>query len=126
MTEYGTNTTSGDYDRKNRFLLLVDSDANNLYYMSMILQRLDYRVTTAENAEEAVAIATVADPFLFIVSLELPGSGGIELIQQLKIGGSYQVRGMGVGFCRISPKDQELIRLYIRDEVTRGIMPLND
>ena len=253
MAKYRTNTASGDYDRKNRFLLLVDNDANNLYYMSMILQRLDYRVTTAENAEEAVAIVTVAEPCLFIVSLELPGLSGIELIQQLKenrsiapipiiairkqddligekrclelgvadclvypisaeklfravqtaaetrprahirirtllpvkvnnvspngldgtsavvlsecglflpttrpapvdtrlfirlelkkrsitmealvlynnhtIGESYQVLGMGVEFCRISPKDQELIRLYIRDEVTRGIMPLND
>jgi CheY-like chemotaxis protein len=253
MAGLGTNKAPGVYERKNSFLLLVDGDANNLYYMSMVLQRLDYRITTARNSEEAISIAAIAEPFLSIVALDLAGVGGIELIQQLKqhpgtahvpviairkqddlrgeqrslevgaaaclayplsaeklfravqvavetipreyirirtllpvqvndvplnglggasavvlsergiflpttrpapvdtrlsiqielrkrliaveavvlysnrtIGGPYQEPGMGMGFLSVSPKDHELIRQFIRNELTRGIAPLND
>lgn len=35
--------------------------------------------------------------------------------------GQYHEPGMGLGFVRIEPKDQESIRQFIRNEVTRGI-----
>lgn len=40
-----------------------------------------------------------------------------------KNGGTFPEPGMGVEFIRIAPKDQELIRRFIRNEVTRGIAP---
>lgn len=39
--------------------------------------------------------------------------------------GPYKEPGMGLGFVRIAPKDQECIRSFIRSELTRGIMPCN-
>jgi CheY-like chemotaxis protein len=253
MVRQGANTEPGVYERKDSFLLLVDRDANNLYYLSMVLQRLDYRITTAKNSEEAISIAAIAEPFLAIVALDLAGADGVALIHQLKqnpgtahvpviairkqddllgeqrslevgaatclaypisaeklfravqaaveslpreyirirvllpvkvddvplnglggasavvlsergiflpttrpapvdtrlsiqielkhrpitveavvlynnrtVGGPYQEPGMGIEFLRIAPKDQERIRQFIRNELTRGIAPLND
>jgi len=40
-------------------------------------------------------------------------------------GGSYLQPGMGLEFNRIAPNDQELIRRYVRNEITRGIAPGN-
>jgi CheY-like chemotaxis protein len=231
----------------------VDSDSNSLYYLSMILQRLNYRITTAGNTEEALAVSAVAEPILMIVSLDVAGLGGCELIRQFKqnpdtahvpviairkpedqtgekrcldlgasaclacpisaeklfravqavvepkprahvrirtllpvkvndvplnglggasavvlsergiflpttrpaptgtrlsiqlrvkkkrisvdavvlysnhsVGGLYQEPGMGIEFCGIEPNDLECIRQFIRDELTRGIAPMND
>jgi hypothetical protein len=38
--------------------------------------------------------------------------------------GPYNEPGMGLQFVRTSPQDQELIRQFIRNEVTRGITPM--
>jgi two-component system cell cycle response regulator DivK len=248
-----TNAVSGTDERRNHFLLLVDSDSNSLFYLSMMLQRLNYRITTAGNAEEALAVSAVAEPLLVIVSLDIAGLSGCELIRRFKqnpdtahipviavrkqedqagekgcldlgvsaclaypisaeklfravqtaaeprprahirirtllpvkvndvplnglggasavvlsergiflpttrpaptgtrlsiqikvkkkritvdamvlysnhlVGGLYQEPGMGIEFCGIEPNDLEYIRLFIRDELTRGIAPLND
>jgi CheY-like chemotaxis protein len=250
MPVYGINAAQDETDRKSRFLLVVDSDANNLYYMSMVLQRLDYKISTAMTGDEALAMARVAVPSLVITALDLKGMSGLELIRKfagiakapviairkqgdllgekrcLELGagdclstplsaeklfravqaavettprtsirirtflritvnnlpldgregvhavvlseggmflpttkpapidtrlslhielnneritaeavtlyshhtgdGPYHEPGMGVEFARIAQKDRELIRQFIRNEVTRGIMPLND
>jgi hypothetical protein len=39
-------------------------------------------------------------------------------------GGPYNEPGMGLQFVRTAPQDQEIIRQFIRNEVTRGIKPL--
>jgi CheY-like chemotaxis protein len=46
------------------------------------------------------------------------------LYKNRTIKGTYCEPGMGLQFLRIAPNDQKLIRQYIRDEVTRGILPL--
>jgi CheY-like chemotaxis protein len=83
MDENMRSTASGRHDRNGRFLLVVDSDANNLFYTSMLLQRFDYRICMAATAEEALAMVTVAAPSLVITSLDLKGMNGLELIRQL-------------------------------------------
>ncbi len=83
MEENTQNTTSDSHDRHSRFLLVVDSDANNLFYTSMLLQRFDYRISMASSAEEALAMVMVATPSLVITSLDLKGMNGLELIRQL-------------------------------------------
>lgn len=70
-------------DRRSRFLLVVDSDANTLFYLSMVLQRLEYHISTAMTGEEALAIAAVAPPALIITALDMKGMSGLDLIQQL-------------------------------------------
>ena len=70
--------------RKSRYLLLVDSDANNLFYLSMLLQRLSYQIYSAKTAGEAIEMATVAAPSLVVTSLDLKDMSGLRLVERLR------------------------------------------
>jgi DNA-binding response OmpR family regulator len=71
-------------DKKSRFLLVVDSDPNNLFYTAMLLRRFDYEIQTAETAEKALAIARAAAPSLIITALNLTDMHGLDLVRQCK------------------------------------------
>ena len=75
---------TGASGRSNRFLLVVDSDASNLYYTSMLLQRLDYHICSSKTATEAREMATVAVPALIITAHYLRDATCFELMEQLK------------------------------------------
>ena len=64
--------------------MIVDSDADELYYTAMLLQRFGYNICTARNADEAIEMVSVALPTLIVSELSLSGRNGIELLQQLK------------------------------------------
>jgi CheY-like chemotaxis protein len=84
--EHGDRTTAFTKapGRRSRFLLVVDSDTDNLSYTSMLLDRFNYQIFKATTAEEALQMATVAVPALILTALALKGTSGIELMQQLK------------------------------------------
>lgn len=71
-------------ERKSRYLLTVDSDMNELYYTSMLLQRFSYNSCTATNGVDALVMAVAAAPALIIADLNLTDMPGLELIQRLK------------------------------------------
>jgi len=83
MAQCMTNTPSGITERSRRYLLLVDSNSNELFYSSMVLQRLEYNICTAQTAEEALDMANVAVPALIIVDMELKDMSGLELARKL-------------------------------------------
>ena len=72
------------HERRSHPLLLVDSDAESLLCVSMLLQRLDFRVATAKTAREAFASATTAIPSLIITALSLNDMNGLNLITLLR------------------------------------------
>ncbi len=80
----GKITAPRKTDRNSKFLLLVDSDAYNLNYLSIILQRLGYQICTAANAKEALAISAVSSPSLIITALDLPDMTGLEFIRKVR------------------------------------------
>lgn len=84
MAELGKNAASDQSDKKSRFLLVVDSDANNLYYTSMLLQRFNYQIKAVATAAEALVLAEVAAPSLIITALGLRDMHGLDLIRRLK------------------------------------------
>lgn len=71
-------------DRKNRFMILVESDSYHLSYLSILLQRFNYPSFKAVTAKEALETAATAVPFLVMTSLHLPDMHGFELIQRFK------------------------------------------
>lgn len=75
------NTTGGD----NNYILVVDSDVQSLTFMSMILQRLDYRVSSAPGVWHALELANVSVPALIISDLNLKGLNGLDLLQRIKL-----------------------------------------
>jgi CheY-like chemotaxis protein len=83
MTEYIDTAPSQSSNRRSRFLLIVDGDANHLFYAAMLLQRLEYNIYTAKTAKEALDMISVALPSLVITEVNLPGISGLELARRL-------------------------------------------
>ena len=73
-----------DSDRKSSYLLTVDSDVNELFYTSMLLQRFEYNSCTETKGTDAFDMAIAASPSLIITELDLSDMPGLELIQRLK------------------------------------------
>jgi two-component system, cell cycle response regulator DivK len=87
MTERLDTAPAKSSDRYSRFLLIVDCDANHLFYAAMLLQRLEYNICTAKTAEEALEMISVALPALVITEINLTGMSGLELTRRLKANG---------------------------------------
>jgi CheY-like chemotaxis protein len=73
-------------DRKKRSLLLVDGSATYLFYMTMLLKKLEYAVLTSTSAEDALKQLTGPEslPELVITDTTLPNMSGIEMISQMR------------------------------------------
>jgi CheY-like chemotaxis protein len=84
MAESRRDIPTGVPERRSRFLLVVDSDVNDLFSLSMLLQRFEYNISTATNAMEALKMAMIAVPSLVIASLVLSDMPGLELIQRMR------------------------------------------
>lgn len=65
-------------------LLLVDDYPDTLEMWTLYLRSLGYRVLTADNGLDAVAIATAELPNLVILDLDLPGISGYEVARRLR------------------------------------------
>lgn len=69
---------------RRRFVLTVDSDPADLSYTSTLLTRLQYTVSPARTAREALDIASIITPILIITTQNLDDMPGRELIGKLK------------------------------------------
>ncbi len=80
------NTTLADwnrFDRKGRFLLVVDSDPDHLCFVSALLQRFAYKTFSASTAKEALTMTAVAVPSLILIATDLTDGSILSLRQQL-------------------------------------------
>jgi CheY-like chemotaxis protein len=84
MAETGRDISTGMPGRRSRFLLAVDGDVNDLFYISMLLQRFEYNISTATSAAEAMKLTTIAVPSLVIASLALADIPGLEFVRRFK------------------------------------------
>ncbi len=84
MSESNPAAPSKSSDRKNRFILLLDSDAHNLSRLSTLLSRLDYRVFTAMSAREAIDVMLTSVPSLIIASQNLKDMDSLKFLQKIK------------------------------------------
>jgi CheY-like chemotaxis protein len=71
-------------NRRRHALLIVDTDAPSLLYISMLLQRFDFQTETAKTAQEAFEITTTAKPALIITAMRLNGMNGLNFITLLR------------------------------------------
>jgi len=82
-----TNTSRKKQDtatKSDQFLLIVESEPDNLNYVSALLTRFKYQTRTAASAAEASAIIAETVPPLVITSAFLQDMDGVEFIKQLK------------------------------------------
>jgi CheY-like chemotaxis protein len=78
------NQTATKGFERSRYILLVDNKTNDVFYTSMLLQRFDYRVCSANSVRDALEMISVALPALVIADLSLPGMNGLDLLRLLK------------------------------------------
>lgn len=71
-------------DREIRTILLVDSSASLLFYLGLLLKRLEYKVETARNAEDALLMLGESPPSIVITEISLPKMSGINLLKCMK------------------------------------------
>jgi two-component system, chemotaxis family, chemotaxis protein CheY len=71
-------------DRETRTILLVDSSASILFYLALLLKRLEYKVVTARSAEDALRMMHEALPSIIMTELSLPKMSGIQFLKHIK------------------------------------------
>jgi CheY-like chemotaxis protein len=65
-------------------ILIVDDNTTNLKLVTYLMKAQGYDVTTATDAEAALAAIQAARPRLILMDLQLPGIDGLELTRRLK------------------------------------------
>src|SRR6202521_1451549 len=78
--------TSGDLlPMAKESILLVDDVPVNLKLTDMLLRREGFKVHTAADAEQALALLRSFRPDLILVDIELPGMDGLSLTRRVKM-----------------------------------------
>jgi DNA-binding response OmpR family regulator len=67
---------------RQKTILIVDDENHLRLSLSLILQKEDYRVETAANAEEALECLKSHEYDLMFLDLNLPGKSGIDLLME--------------------------------------------
>jgi len=78
------DTSSDAQNRRNRYILIVDSKTQESFSTSLLLQRFEYQVWSASTAGQALEMVSVAIPALVIADLVLPGMSGMDLFHLLR------------------------------------------
>jgi DNA-binding response OmpR family regulator len=74
-----------------KHILVVDDDTLLRRSLSLQLEQAGYRVSPAENAEDALAIAQRDRPDLILLDIGLPGMDGLEAMQQFQKEGDVPI-----------------------------------
>src|SRR4030067_272431 len=69
-------------EKKRRYVLVVDSNVDDRFAMSMMLQRLSYNICTARTVEEAIEFMCVAPPSGILAEAGPTGSGLLARIKK--------------------------------------------
>ena len=79
------NVDAHDQPTGASFLILaVDDLADNLAMISLDLQTQGYRVVTASNGEDAVAVATQTIPSPILMDISMPGLDGLGATRRIR------------------------------------------
>ena len=65
-------------------ILVVDDSVDNVTVISLDLQQQGYRVVTASNGEDAVAVATQMFPNLILMDINLPTLDGLGATRRIR------------------------------------------
>ena len=71
-------------EREKRTVLIVDSSASSIFYISMLLRQLEYKVQKATSAEDALTIIAGSAPAAVITDTLLPRMSGVDLLRHMK------------------------------------------
>lgn len=84
MEKTNGETLKGVAGKPRRYILVVTANSDDLFSISMLLQRFTYPVCTAQTARQALDIIAVALPALVITDLVLPDMSGLDMLRNVK------------------------------------------
>ncbi|MDR2154006.1 MAG: response regulator [Burkholderiaceae bacterium] len=105
-----------------RSVLIVDDSRTELMYLSEMLKRAGYHVSTAENAEDARRRIEQATPDLILMDVVMPGQNGFQFTRRL----SRDPRYAQVPIIMCTSKNKETDRIWgmrqgARDYITKPV-----
>jgi CheY-like chemotaxis protein len=71
-------------DREVRSLLVVDGSASHIFFMGTMLRKLDYKVRSAMNADDALRAMNDSVPSLVLMDTALPAKNGIVMLKEMR------------------------------------------
>ena len=89
-------------------VLIVDDSKTELMYLSEMLKKAGYAVTTAENAEDAQRRLEQAKPDLILMDVVMPGQNGFQLTRAI----SRDPRYADVPIIMCTSKNQETDKVW--------------
>ena len=99
-------------------ILIVDDSPTERYYLTEILVRNGFSVTTAENGEQALAQIKSAKPDLILMDVVMPGANGFQVTRA--IARDPALLNVPVIIC--SSKNQETDRIWGLRQGARGYL----
>ncbi len=103
-------------------LLVVDDIESNRDLMRLQLQRYGYRISLAEDGEEALAMIARERFDLVLLDIRMPGMDGIEVLQQIRC--SYSQLSLPVIMVTAEDQEQRLVealRVGANDYLTKPL-----
>ena len=105
-----------------RNVLIVDDSKTELMYLSDMLKKAGFAVTTAENAEDAQRKLDQGKPDLILMDVVMPGQNGFQLTRAI----SRDPRFTDVPIIMCTSKNQETDRVWgmrqgARDYITKPV-----
>ncbi len=103
-------------------ILIVDDSPTERYFLSELLVKHGFAVSTAENADEALLRLQVQTPDLILMDIVMPGLNGFQLTRQL--GRDPATQDIPVIMC--TSKNQQTDRIWglrqgARDYLTKPV-----
>jgi len=89
-------------------ILIVDDSPTERYYLTDILVRHGFTVTTADNGEEALAKIRADRPQLILMDVVMPGANGFQITRS--ISRDPELSSVPIIIC--SSKNQETDRIW--------------
>jgi CheY-like chemotaxis protein len=84
VADTDTARQSSSSDKGIRYLIIVDGNSAELFKLSMMLQRLEYRVFTASTAEDVITTLEDVRPAAVLTEMVLPKMSGMDLLSRIK------------------------------------------
>ena len=105
-----------------RNVLIVDDSKTELMYLSDMLKKAGFAVTTAENAEDAQRKLDQGKPELILMDVVMPGQNGFQLTRAI----SRDPRYTDIPIIMCTSKNQETDRVWgmrqgARDYITKPV-----
>ncbi len=76
--------TTGAKKKRNRSIVVAGNKTPELLALSLLLQRFEYEVSSANTAAQALELISAIRPALIITDMVLPGMSGMDLFHLLK------------------------------------------